>query len=168
MAQYPTIPAGKTVTAGLLMSMLPISAAKASSTSRASTSTVTADPELQVAVAANAQYTLDAYLRYTGGQTGDLKCRFTTPSGASGSWGGRVMGTGATLSTDASDSIRVAFNADKAIGCISTTAGQVIVVRGRLITASSGTFSFDWAQNVSDATATVIEADSWFMLTRIA
>lgn len=168
MAQFPQIFAGDLLDADLLMSMLPIAARKTVSTSRASTTTATADPELQAQVAANAEYAFAAYIRYVGGQTGDMKCAFTGPSGSSGSWGARTMSTGATLATDSSDAIRTPIGTTKAIGNISTTAGQTLNVTGRLITSSTaGTFSFDWAQNTSDATATSIEADSWFMLWRL-
>jgi hypothetical protein len=169
VSQYPQILAGDLLDADLLMSMLPLEARKSVSTGRPSTTTVTADPELQVQVAANAEYSFSAYIRYSGDQTGDFKCQFTGPSGSTGSWGARTMSTGATLATDASDAIRTPIGATKAIGCISTTAGQTFNVQGRLITSSTaGTFSFDWAQNVSNATATVVEADSYFILRRLA
>ncbi|WP_425244858.1 hypothetical protein [Streptomyces sp. NEAU-NA10] len=169
MSQYPQIFAGDLLDADLLMSMLPIQARKSVSTPRASTTTATADPELQAQVAANAEYGFAAYIRYSGDQTGDFKCAFTGPSGSSGSWGARTMSTGATLATDSSDAIRTPIGATKSIGNISTTAGQTINVQGRLITSSTaGTFSFDWAQNVSNATATVVEADSYFILWRLA
>lgn len=168
MSQYPQILAGQTVTAELLMSMLPLDAAKTVSTSRASNATATADPELQVQVEANAEYEFTAFIRYSGGTTGDLKCGFTGPSGSSGSWGARTMSTTATVATDSSDAIRTPLGSTKSIGCISTTAGQTFTAKGRLITSgSAGTFSFDWAQDVSNATATVIESDSYFTLRRI-
>jgi len=169
VSQFPQIFAGDLLDADLLMSMLPISARKSVSTSRASTTTATADPELQVQTAANAEYGFAAYIRYSGGQTGDFKCTFTGPSGSSGSWGARTMSTTAAAATDASDAIRTPLGTTKAIGNISTTAGQIINVQGRLITSSTaGTFSFDWAQNTSDATATLVEADSFFILWRMA
>jgi hypothetical protein len=151
------------------MSMLPISAAKTVSTSRASNTTATADPELQALVEANAQYEFTAYIRYSGDPTGDLKCAFTGPASSSGSWGARTMDTAATTSTGASQAIRTPIGTTKSIGNISTSAPQTFNVQGRLITSSTpGTFSFDWAQDVSNATATVIESDSWMMLWRIA
>ncbi|MEU5769792.1 hypothetical protein ABZ782_28145 [Streptomyces asoensis] len=167
MAQYPQIFAGDLLDADLLMSMQPISARKTVSTPRTN-ATLLADPELVAQVAANAEYALIAYIRTTGGATGDLKAQFTGPAGSSGSWGARTMSTGATVATDSSDAIRTPMNATKSIGAISTTAGQIIQVTGRLVTVSSGTFSFDWAQDVTNATATVIESDSFFLLTRLA
>ncbi|MFF6829650.1 hypothetical protein [Streptomyces longwoodensis] len=169
MPQWPTILAGQTVTAGLLTSMLPIPAFKTISTPRASTTTAVPDPELVATVAANAQYGFQAFIRTSGDPSGDLKCTFTGPSGSSGSWGARTMDTAATVATGLSQAIRTPLGTTKSIGELSTTAPQIIQASGRLITGSTaGTFSFDWAQDVSFATATVIEADSWFTLWRIA
>ncbi|MFD5425204.1 hypothetical protein [Streptomyces sp. NPDC127084] len=166
---YPTIPAGGRVTAALLTSMLPLTAAKTGTTARASTTTATADPELQVSVEANAEYKFSAYIRYSGDTAGDLKCTFTGPSGSSGSWGARTMDTAATTSTGNSQAVRTPLGTVKSIGCISTSVPQTFNVEGRLITgASAGTFSFDWAQDTSNATGTGIEADSCFILHRIA
>lgn len=165
---YPTILAGQKLTASLLSSMQPLWAGKTASTSRSSTTTATADPELALTVEANAEYAFSAFIRYSGGQTGDLKCTFTGPSGSSGSWGARTMSTTATAATDSSEAIRTPNGTTKAIGNISTSVPQTFNVMGRLITSStSGTFSFDWAQNTSDATATVIEADSYMTLIRV-
>lgn len=169
MSQYPVLYAGQRFTAAVAASMLPLDAAKTASTSRASTTTTSADPDLQITVAASAEYVLEAYIRYSGFNGGDLKFRFTAPGTPNGSAGARTMELADTAATDASSALRLPFNADKSIGCISTTTAQVIQFRGRLITSSTaGTFSFDWAQDTSNATATIIEADSWMSLRRIA
>lgn len=166
---YPTILAGRRLTGSLLTSMLPLPAAKTATTARASTTTATADPELQVSVEANAEYVFHAYIRYSGDTAGDLKCAFTGPSGSSGSWGARTMDAAATTATGNSQAVRTPIGTTKSIGCISTSVPQTFNVEGRLITGgTAGTFSFDWAQDTSNATGTGIEADSWFILHRIA
>src|SRR5262249_54870488 len=58
-------------------------AAKAADTSRASTTTLTNDPDLTVAVDASKSYELAMTLVYTATpSTGDLKYAFTVPAGA--------------------------------------------------------------------------------------
>lgn len=169
MSQFPTIPAGKIITSGLLMSMLPEWVGKTTSTPRTSTATVAPDPELQAPVVASAEYTFWGYIRYSGGQTGDFKAQFTGPAGSTGSWAARVMNVSDIDQSDPSNATRVALNSPKSIGCISTTAAQTIQFTGRMYTAgTAGTFSFDWAQDTSNATATSVEADSFFFLRRVA
>lgn len=170
MARYPTILAGQRLTADLLTSMLPLHAAKSGSTSRSSTTTVTADPDLQLSVEANADYTIHGLLRISGPAAGDMDIKFTVPSGATGSYTvtGRLASASA-LDSDTRTSTRISFGVETQFSTPSTSAAQANHVVGRLITSSTaGTFSIDWAQTVSDATATVMESDSWIMLKRIA
>lgn len=169
MSVYPVLLAGQRITADLLTSMLPLHAAKTASTSRSATTTVTADPELQLEVAANAEYAIHGYLRISGPAAGDMDIKFTVPSGTTGSYAvtGRLAGTSA-LDTDVRTSTRISFGVETQFSTPSTSAAQANHVVGRMITSStSGTFSIDWAQTVSDATATVMESDSWIMLKRI-
>lgn len=170
MSQYPTILAGMRLTADLVKAMLPLNVAKTASTSRASTTSVTADPELQVAVEANAEYFFHAYIRYSGANAVGIVLGFTGPTGSTGSWGARTINSG--LPTPAADSpssaVRSPVGTPKTFETISTTSAQVIHPVGRLITgANAGTFSVDWAQEASNATPAVVEADSAVMLWRI-
>jgi len=170
VSQFPQIFAGDLLDADLLMSMLPISARKSVSTSRASNITVTADPELQVQLAANAEYALVFYFRISGDPAADMDIKFTVPSGTTGSYTvtGRLAGT-STADSDPRTSTRIAFGVETQFSTPSTAAAQANHGAGRLITSSTaGTFSIDWAQTVSNATATVMEADSWMLLHRIA
>ncbi|MEV1049673.1 hypothetical protein [Streptomyces sp. NPDC049887] len=149
--------------------MIPLDALKGSSTSRASTTTVTADPELSVDVEANAEYVLDAYIRYSGSTAADITIQFTGPSGSSGSYGGYMLDIGETVEAGAKRSIRTPINSARDVGCISTSTAMVMLIKGRLIVGgTAGAFSFDWAQRVSNGTATVVESDSWFSVRRVA
>jgi hypothetical protein len=170
MAVYPTVYAGMRATADLLSSMLPLHAAKASSTSRASTTTISADPDLQLPVEANAQYLIHFYFRISGVAAADMDIQFTTPAGCTGSYSvtGRLAPASAA-DTDARTSVRLSFNVETQYPTPSTAIAQVSHGAGRLITgAAAGTFSIDWAQTVSSTTASVMESDSWLMLKRIA
>ncbi|MFF5759683.1 hypothetical protein ACFY7A_30145 [Streptomyces longwoodensis] len=170
MAQYPTIPAGTTLTAGLLMSMLPQHARKPASTPRASTIVVAPDPDLQLPVAANADYLFQFYLRISGDPAADMDIKVSVPSGATGSYTvtGRLAGA-STADSDPRTSTRIAFNVETQFSTPSTAAAQGNHGAGRLTTgANAGTLSIDWAQTVSNATATVMEGDSWLFLQRLA
>jgi hypothetical protein len=170
MAVYPELYAGQRATADLLTSMLPLHAAKASSTGRASTTTISADPDLQLPVEANAQYFIHFYFRVSGNAAADMDIQFTTPAGCTGSYSvtGRLAGASAG-DGDARTSTRIAFNVETQYSTPSTAAAQVNHGAGRLITgANAGTLSIDWAQTVSNATASVMESDSWLELRRIA
>ncbi|MGW0943650.1 hypothetical protein ACWD4O_14040 [Streptomyces sp. NPDC002623] len=80
---------------------------------------------------------------------------------------GRLAGT-ATADTDGRTSTRLAFGVETQFSTPSTSAAQANHGAGRLITSGvGGTFSIDWAQTVTNATATVMEADSWILLHRI-
>ncbi|MFH8805471.1 hypothetical protein ACH4F6_39020 [Streptomyces sp. NPDC017936] len=170
MAVWPNLYAGQRATADLLTSMLPLHAAKTASTSRASTTTISADPDLQLPVVANAQYLLHFYFRISGLPTADMDIQFTTPAGCTGSYAvtGRLAGASAA-DTDARTSTRIAWNVETLYATPSTTAAQVNHGAGRLITGpTAGTLSVDWAQNISSTTASIMEADSWLELRRIA
>lgn len=167
---YPTILAGQKITTTLLESMQTVYAIKTASTSRASTTTVTADPELQFTVVAGAEYVGEFYFRISGDAAADMDVQFTTPAGATGSWGstGQLAGTSAT-DADTRTSIRRALNAEIQQSTPTTGTAQINEGHFRItMGGTGGTFSIDWAQTVSNATATVMEADSWVSLTRVA
>lgn len=173
MSQYPSVYAGQRLTATLVASMLPIYAAKTGSTDRTSTTTISADPDLQVALEANAEYEFSFMLRIGGNQTGKIDIQMTTPSGATGSYSCTRLSSSATADTgDATEvrsSTRLLFNVETTFSPVSTTAHQVLIGRGRVITSSTaGTFSVDWAQNVSNATATTMHSDSFIKMIRMA
>ncbi len=168
---YPTLYSGQRFTASLATSMLPITAVKTADTSRASTTTASADPELQVTVEANGDYVFHACIRYSGETAADFKMQFTTPGGGSdsGVWGANYM-VDVALTDDESvkSSIRTPLNSSRSIACISPSTSMMIMISGRIrMGGTGGIFSMDWAQNTSNASATVVSADSWMSLTRV-
>lgn len=173
MSTYPTLYAGQRFTAGLATSMLPLYALKTATTERPSTTAISADPELVLAVEANAEYEFSYYLRMSGNTTAKIDIQMTTPSGATGSYSCTRLTTSATAdsgdATEVRTSTRVVFNVETTFNTISTTAHQVAEGTGRLITSSTaGNFSIDWAQNVSNAVLTAMHSDSYIKLTRVA
>lgn len=169
MATYPVIPAGARITSGLLTSMQPMVAAKTVTTSRVSTTTLAADPELQLPVEANAEYTVFFYFRVSGIDAGDMDLQFTTPAGGTGSWAVTGFLVQSQVDSGTRSGARRAMNAEIGLSTPSTATAQVYEGSGRLIMGSTaGNLTIDWAQNASNATATSMEADSWLRLDRIA
>lgn len=129
---------------------VPLAAYKTGSTNRSTTS-VTADPDLALTVAASAVYDVTAVIVYSAvtGSTG-LGWVFAVPSGASGFYGGVVNVSGVGFSD---------------VGAQWTTAGvagtpaatvQSIFISGTLVmSGTAGTFSFNWASNTGGNTVQV-------------
>lgn len=184
---YPTPLAGQRITASLLRSMQPQAARKTADTPRSATTTATADPHLQFEVEANAVYTWWGWIKYDAPAAGDINIDFSAPSGALGEWTaigvgiGRVVGAtdAATpvvqADTQASTGYMVRVEttdvaAARAFGGLGTAGTPLSVdLKGTLrMGSTAGTFSLDWAQRVSDATATTVYTDSWIIMLRIA
>lgn len=150
---------GVTVTNGsgsiTVAAKVPIAARKNADTSRTN-DTLTADPDLSIPVGANESWTFIAdFVVLTTSNTPDFKFCLTGPSGATVTWNAYNM------------------NIDnRVITYIAATAGGTPVVvdmvasQPRLIhltgtvsgTYSAGNVTLDWAQNVTNAGATVLKA----------
>lgn len=180
---YPTYLAGQRITAALARSAQEQVARKTADTPRSATTTNTADPHLQFEVVANAVYRWFGWIKYDGATAADLVITFSTPASALGEWGGHGNGivvVGAsntpTLETDTIRSngylIRTEtndVNQFRTYGCLGVGNALGVLINGTLRVASTGgTFSLDWSQSVSNATATTLYTDSYISLLRIA
>jgi hypothetical protein len=148
--------------------------------SRANTNTPAADTQMTLLVTANAKYTLDAYIKYSG--VNDLQVGFSFPSGTLGEWQGLGNGIVVTSSTAGggtqqdtistwgynvrTDSTDIAN--PRTYGGIATTAFGV-QIRGTVrVGGTGGNFAVAWAQGAIAATATFVYTDSWLRLHRSA
>ncbi|MGW3135888.1 hypothetical protein [Streptomyces sp. NPDC001139] len=182
---YPTYLAGQRITANLLRSGQGQTLRKTSDTSRAATTTTTPDPHLQCDLVANATYIWDGWLKYDSPTAADINIDFSGPSGLLGEWtaigvgSSPVIGSTATptLQTDTQDArgymLRVETNdvtAARSYGGLGTgNTPLTMQMKGTLRVGSTpGTWSLDWAQFTSNATATTLYTDSWIWLQRIA
>ena len=143
-------------------------ARKTANTSRASTTTPTADPHLTIAVAPGT-YQVDSLVLYQAAETADLRLGWTTPSGTSGAWwpGGSDSGNttfAATTRWGARNEV------DSTLPVAGVGAGNIMACRpvGTLIVTSAGSVALAWAQQASSTTATILHVDSWLQLRRIA
>ena len=169
---YPTLAAGQRLTAELLRSMLPQTVRKTADTSRSATTTYEADPHLVFAAEANAVYTMSGWVKYFASTTPDIKMRFTVPTDCLGEWAWLVPGSGTPgVATTAGYSIRTETN-DVGVGrtAYGTADTQQMTPLGAVFRMSStaGNITLEWAQNTSDATATILYTDSWLCFQRIA
>lgn len=170
MQQFPTILAGDRISASLLMSMEPQSIVKSADESRTSTAAVSNDTEFFFACEANALYLLEGYLKYSGATAGDINIDWTAPAGSTGEWFaiGIANDTAATANGYLVQMATQDIEAQRSFGTI-TGVNYGLSLNGTLRTSSTaGTYQMQWAQLTSNATATIIAADSWMKLTRVA
>jgi hypothetical protein len=146
---------------------------KTADTSRASTTTMTADPDLvTIPVVSNGVYIVEGSIIYSAIDSADLKCQFTAPTGAVMNWHGGCLPTGSTgavgqyiYDCQTLPTIYTPGGGDAA----GNGTSMILDIKGLLRTAgTSGNFGFQWAQNVSNATATIVRAGSYLQLRRVA
>lgn len=166
MAKYPSLFVGQRWTADLASSALDDTVVKTVTTSRASTVTLTSDPDFQFAVAADALYRMEMNLQVTGSNTGDFQFGFSGPTGAGLIWNSQGIVAAGSLYTD--DQMFTGAMGSTITNGIITGLPVPIFVVGMVDTASTaGTFALRWAQGTSNATATNIIAGSHMQLTRV-
>lgn len=144
---------------------VPLAVRKASATSRVSTATPSADPDLFLTVAANAVYKVELGLAYDADAGGDLKFQFSVPSGTMtlvhGSW---LSGTAALFTDDQVVSeVIVPVTGGVGAGTAAGVLGNYILAVG----STAGTLALQWAQGTSSATATILHANSYLIARRI-
>lgn len=146
---------------------VPIAVIKPSQTSRASTTTMTNDPDLFLGLAGSASYTINGVIFYDGAtaSSSDIKWTFTVPSGSNGQYyvahqnlSGAFTGA---FQSNWTDTLSANTNG---VGSIMCMAIQGIIQTG----GSTGNLRLQWAQNSSNATNTHVNAQSYLVATRIA
>lgn len=137
---------------------------KTSATARTSTTTFAADPALTFAVSASSTYLIKGMLFVTASATPDFKVRLTGP--ASSTWRGEIFGRAAGVATIEGDEIDESGDSFVIAGGSPTELCCWFEVY--LVTTGSGTFSVEWAQNSSSASATTMQAGSYIEYQKIA
>jgi len=134
-------------------------ALKLTDESLTSSTTLQNDDTLLFPVEASATYEFTATVVYVGNTTGDFKLAFTFPSGATLYWVGKGTPIGLDNSFGAASGTSLAYSGE--------TTNQSIVVQAVLTTGSTaGTLQLQWAQNTSNATATVVKTGSFIRAQR--
>jgi hypothetical protein len=142
---------------------------KSASTSRASTTTVAADPHLTMTLSVGT-YLLDSLLMYDGDAAADLKLGWIAPAGTTGAWwpGGADSSVAALASTPRWGALSDITTSTIPVGAVG--AGTIMACRpvGTVVITTAGTFALAWAQNASSATPTVLRGQSTLQMRRIA
>ena len=168
---YPTFLAGQRLTAGLLRSAQSQVVRKTADESRSSTTTLADDTHLVFAGEANAVYVMWGWVKYFTGNTPDIKMQFTVPTGCLGEWAWMMPGAGTLAGSVNGYSIRTESNDVNVVrtGYGTSDTQQNTPVSGIFrLSSTAGNIALQWAQNVSDAAATILYTDSWLMFQRIA
>lgn len=146
-----------------------VNARKTASTSRASTTTLAADPHLSVTLTPGT-YRLDAFLMYDGDAAADLKLSWSAPAGTTGAWwpGGADSSAAAQASSPRWGALSDIGASSLPVGAIG--AGTILACRpvGTVIITTAGVFALTWAQQAISATATILRGQSTLELRRIA
>jgi hypothetical protein len=127
------------------------------------------DNELALPVVANGIYRVEFHLMFSGDAAGDIQFGFTFPSG------GRIA-VSAIGDNAAADTTWYAWHGtDGASGGTGSWAfncfdgRSFVLIHGMYINGSTaGTLQLQWAQNASNATASVVYANSMLWATQVA
>jgi hypothetical protein len=162
--QFPPILAGTTLTAALFAEMEPIYAWKAGDTGRSLTTTVADDPDLQITVPAAGTYEFSGYLNYEGNTGGSSDMKFAMSSVGTLRYHITYQGSGGSANVGDTKSGGTTF------GMRTQGAGTLCgaSILGMLTTGSTGVIKVQWAQNTSDAVQTIMHANSFIKLLRVA
>ncbi len=166
---YPAFFVGQRLTASLLTSAQPMQAWKTTSTTRISTATNTADPDLTLPLEANALYKLEYMLLYSTNATADFKWQWSVPSGTTGNHvisAIQVGGAGTAQTEDLAIAYTLAANAGA--GGLGSSSPFSVLGRGWVDTAATaGNMTLTWSQFTLTAVNTTLEANSWMELKRV-
>lgn len=177
---YPNWAAGQRLTEADLAAQQLLIATKFTSTDRSSTTTLTADPDLQLTLAAHATYWVEWFLHYAGPTngappttTGTIAVQWSVPSGATGQRGVRGPATNSNEASVNNVSMRSGmfpFTTTVQYGArASSSTNQALAREEALVTTvSAGVCAITWAQAVSSATANRMGAGSWGRALRIS
>lgn len=159
--------AGQKITAAQLNAFcVPLAVIKPGDQSLASSTTLQNDSALFVPVVASATYLFDCYLDYEGGTLGssDLKWTWAVPAGAALRYCADWLSTGSTVQ------VGITHKDTDVLAAGTGGAASLFSVRmtGSLVMGvTAGNLQLQWAQNTSNATATIVHAQSRLALWRV-
>jgi hypothetical protein len=138
-------------------------AVKNAVTSRASNTTPAIDPDLQLTIPAGGTYVIKGWLNDASGTSaGGLKGSIAfSGSISTGLWG--MNGNGTAVSPVPLTNI----NTTATLQTAQTAVGNM-PLNGALLCTTAGTLSFNWSQNSSNSTASVLGPGSYLRATRVS
>jgi hypothetical protein len=152
---------------------VPLTVIKPSTTSRASTTTLTADPALTLTLSAGASYEVHGLIFYTGLNAGGyLGFNWTVPASGAFSYLATVAMQGGGVDGGYNNNVAgVEYGAATTVGPCWTQGPGVLLcaqISGLATGGTGGALTFNWAQFVSNGTATTINQNSYLIATRIS
>lgn len=147
---------------------VPVAAVKTSDQSVTSSTAFVSDTELFVPLVALGTYQFECFLSYegaAGNNTGAIKWKWIVPAGTSVRYQGLFQGTGGGASVNG---VFIAGDTPA-----SNTQGPgvltgVSMIGTIVVSSTGGNMTLQWAQNVSNATSTVVHPQSCLILRRIS
>jgi len=111
-------------------------------------------------------YLVSGYYSVSGSSTGDIRLGYSVPTGAQGRR--HNVGLAAAATTTAGD-MRISVHGWPTAVTYGINATAVSIIEEGIIytQAAGGLLQMQWAQNVSNATATVVGADSFLMVQQV-
>lgn len=148
-------------------------AANTANQSVTSSTTMVNATNLSVPVVANATYVFECNLSVSGGNAaGDIKFGFTMPTGAQVDYGGQGLDIGlasAAVGTINAQGQENQTSPTTALVYGASTAVTRVMITGQCrMSSTGGTLQLQFAQNASNATASVLRARSYMTVTRVA
>lgn len=144
-------------------------AEKANGTNRVSTTTLTADPDLQIHLDTNKTYWMELIAPYTSPSAAGFKYSFFVPSGTVFTGYALFTGGTGTPSIYTYSAAGQLITANVFMASAGASVDDIIVVRGTLDTAgSAGNIGYQWCQNTSNGGTTTVRAGSAMLIRRVS
>lgn len=160
------------ITSDSIAAATPAKAVKSAdqSVSSANTGTTLVDAtDLAIALGVGETWAFEAVLFYEGSTAGDLKVGFSLPAGATLVWGGYAPAPAiAAFASTAQFSIQTGTGTN-GYGGVGAGNGLIAILRGLIVNpTNAGNLQLRFAQLASDATATILKANSHIVATKLA
>lgn len=153
-----TFLAGEDITSKRLGEEIGLPLRKPADQSVTSSTTLVNDNFFTWVLDASTRYAVELFLAYTGDPAGNLKTGWGVPAGTTMTWNATGLDTGLAYKNAAN----IAAASTTAFGAASTSLGRLAHITGTILTdTTAGSFTLRWAQNTSNAAATIVRAGSF-------
>lgn len=141
-------------------------AIKGSDQSVTSSTALVGDLALFVPLAASCTYVINMMVNYEGGTQGasDIQWTFVPPTGSTFHYQGRYLDTGGTAQLPYLTGTSVNHAGTNGAGVIRSLGITGLIQ----VSTTAANLSFDFAQNTSNGTSTIVHAASWMTARRVS
>lgn len=174
MAQYPVVGGGTEVNDQFLSDMIDNYVIKNADATPRTNSTIAADPDLTFSVVANAVYAVQFHIRWAGLQAAGLRTSWTVPTGTTGNKDCAGPGSANVVQADANTtemrwavhgySTVVLYTNPRNSVSLQTFCDEYALLS---VGSTAGSVTLNWAQNVTNATGTLVVATSYVKYRRV-